>query len=109
MAADLGRPRFEQWLRRDPEDRLPLVIAVLTILTAVPGVAAAGYCWRIGARTVRAGQYPPPGVRVVVDVGVMTGDAAMRRGRLLQACGLVLGVAAVSLALILWRLLAILQ
>jgi hypothetical protein len=68
----------------------------------------AGYCWHLGQRILRAARYPLPGMRVVRDTPVATGDAARRRGRLAQSFAAVLGVAALLLAFFLWRLACIL-
>jgi hypothetical protein len=104
VVASQLRPEFEAWVRQDLCARLKLVIAVLTLITVGPVLGLAGYCWHLGQRILRAAQYPPPGLRVVRDTPIVTGDAARRRGRLVQWFAAVLGMAALLLAFFLWRL-----
>ena len=108
IAASL-RPDFEAWVRQDLKVRLLLVLIELTLLTAVPALVMAGYLWHLGLRIIRAQRYPPPGLRVVRDTLVVSGQAAGRRGRLVQAFGAVIGLASLLLAFFLVRLLALLD
>ncbi len=56
-----------------------------------------------------AGRYPPPGLRVVRDTPVVVGEAAGRRGRLLQVFAVVMGLAGLLLAFFLWRFVSLLE
>jgi hypothetical protein len=98
------RPAFEAWINQDVTVYLRIVIAMLTLLTTGPAVGMAGYLWRFGQRIVRAERYPPPGFRVMRDTPVQIGQAAVRRGRLVQALAAVIGVAGLLLGFLLWRL-----
>lgn len=71
---------------------------------SAPLVALAVYLWSLGARVLRAGQFPPPGYRVIRDTPVVGGQAAVLRGRAFRALALCLGGGAVLLWLFLWRL-----
>lgn len=107
MARGRG-PALAAWVAEDVESRLRLVMTVLTLVTTGPVLGVAGYIWYLGGRVVRAGRYPPPRARVLRDTTVLTGQAAVRRGRLAQAAAAVLGLAAGLLAFFLWRLLVLL-
>ena len=108
VAASL-RPDFEAWVRQDLNVRVRMVIFALTLLTAGPALGMAGYFWHLGYRIIRTERYPPPGLRVVRDTLVVSGEAARRRGRLLQALGAVTALASLLLAFFLMRLLALLD
>jgi hypothetical protein len=103
------RLEFEAWLGQDLSTRLRLVVGALTILTSGPVLGLAGYLWHLGQRIVRAERYPPPGLRLTRDTLVVTGPAAVRRGRLIQLFAAVLGLVALLLAFFLWRLVSILR
>jgi hypothetical protein len=60
--------------------------------------------WRSGARVRRAAQWPLPGLGVVRDTPVLRGDAAVARGRLMQAGAVVLLLCAACVAVVAWRL-----
>jgi hypothetical protein len=85
-----------------------LVLAVLGVLCVVPLLGFATYLWRLGARALDAGQFPPPGTEMVHRGPALVGAPARRRARLAQAFAAFLGGAAVVLAALLWRLSALL-
>jgi hypothetical protein len=106
-ALNAGQPAVARWLRDDPArttSRARLLLAGLALLTSGPALAAGLYLWRLGARIVSAERFPPPGLRMVQDTTVLTGDSARSRGRLFQGLGLMLFVAGTALALLLVRL-----
>jgi hypothetical protein len=107
LAGEL-RPAFDDWVRRDLDTRVRIVMAAMVILTSGPLLGLAWYLWRLGREIVQAGRYPPPGMRVMHDTPVVSGNAAARRGRLLQAAAAMLGAGAVVLAALIWRLLSLL-
>jgi hypothetical protein len=74
---------------------------VAAFVFMLPLAGAALHLWSLGARVVRAARFPPPGLAVVRDTPVLTGEKAVVRGRLLRGLALVIGgsVAAVPLAL----------
>jgi len=81
-----------------------LVLLLAAVVLSAPLVAFAAHLWRLGARVRRAREFPPPGYRVVRDTAVVSGQAAMSRGRALGALALGLGAASVLVWLLLWRL-----
>jgi len=85
-------------------DQAPLVLAAMGALAVVPLLALARYLWRLGARGHRVAQFPPPGTVTIRATPPLVGVAARRRARLAQAFALLLGVSAVALAILLWRL-----
>ena len=78
-------------------------------LGPVQALGTAWFLWRLGRRTIAAGRFPPPGLRLVRDEPVLTGDAATRRGRIAQGLSVIIGLAVVGLALALWRLATLFQ
>ena len=75
----------------------------------LPLFAFAAYLWSIGRSVVKGQAFPPPGVRMVRKTEMLTGDVAVRRGRLLEAFALFLALAAMVLGGLLWRLDVLLQ
>ncbi len=110
--AESYRPSLEAWVRSDP-DRMPSRLRLLTLLLAsavtLPVLGIAAYFWRLGRRTVRAQRFPPPGVSVMRDALVQTGNLARRRGRLMQLGGMLLLAAAFGFAIVLWRFVSLLD
>lgn len=103
-AADRFRPRFERWVEEDPRPRATMVIAIAAIATIGPILGVATYLLRLARRVDRSGRYPPPGVRLLHDVEVQTGSEALRRARQIRLFALLLALAAMLLALLLWSL-----
>lgn len=103
------RSDLEDWVKEDPKVRLRMVMAALMLLTMGPVLGLAVYFWRLGERIVRAERYPPPGFRVVRDTTVVIGQAAGRRGRLMQVFAAVTAVAGLLVAFFLWRLFFLLK
>lgn len=98
---------LEAWLadvrlREVAEARRALPAALRwTAVAAGGGAAAFGiYAWTLGAKVARAQRFPPPGQPTVRDTRVLEGAAARRRGRIIQAIGLVLAVLGVALVLL---------
>ncbi len=76
-------------------------IALLSI-----GVATLGfYLWQVGSQTVAAQRFPPPHTKVIRDTPVKFGEAAKRRGQLLQQFGAVLVIASCALIVVTWPVL----
>ena len=98
-------PQVGEWARADPSGaRSRFLFSSFAFLSAAPCVAFAVYLWFLGARIIRARQFPPPGLRVLRDTAILTGEAALFRGRLLRAFAVGFVIAAVLLALMLLRL-----
>jgi hypothetical protein len=102
-------PMVAHWITQDLRVRSRLVFAGVTAATTGPTLAAAAYFWRFGQRIVWAQRYPPPGVTVFWDTVVVTGSDSRRRGRLMQATAVTLGVAGILLAFFVWRVLFLLE
>ena len=107
----LGYERYRiplrDWILSDPGKfalRVKLVFLLSGAFLAAPLVAFAIYLWSFGASVLRVQQFPPPGYRVIRDTPIIGGQAATSRGRGLKTLALCLGVAAVLLWLLLWRL-----
>jgi len=80
-----------------------LVFLVLPALLLAPLLALAVYLWALGGRVVRAREFPPPGLRVIRDTPIVTGERAVSRGRLFKVLALGCGIASAVLAVLLWR------
>jgi len=88
--------------------RIDLVRWLLPAVFAGSAVAAALWAWRLGARIVASGRFPPPGTPVVRRTPILTGDSAKRRGRALQWLGVTLLILLVLLSAIAWQLMRLL-
>lgn len=67
-------------------------------LIGVLGVLIGLHTLRLGVRTRRAGEFPPPGVKVVVDTPVLRGRGAQRLALALIIGGAVFALIAVGVA-----------
>ncbi len=103
IGANQLRPRFEAWLEHYGS-RVGLTLVGIAIITLGPLLGFAWYLWSLGRRTVRAGRYPPPGLRVTRDTPVLTGQAARRRGRLAYFFAGLLATTALLFPLLLFAL-----
>jgi hypothetical protein len=103
------RPEFDAWVREDPETRLRLVLAGLGFVAIAPLFAVAAYLWELSRRIVRSGRYPPPGLRLIKDVPVVTGAAAAHRARLVRTAAGILMSAGLVLGFLFWRLAVVLN
>jgi len=98
---------LRDWILAEPEasaQRVKLVLLLLAALLLAPLIVFATYVWSLGERVLRAREYPPPGLCVIRDTPVITGERAISRGRLLKVLALGCGIASVGLGLLLWRL-----
>ncbi|MDH5348480.1 MAG: hypothetical protein OEW13_11305 [Nitrospira sp.] len=75
-----------------------LCMAIMVVCVCVAG----WHCWRIGERVQRSLRFPPPDATVVRDAVVLSGQAAVSRGRLLQILGVILILCAIGLAVMSW-------
>ena len=101
------RTPLRDWLLSesgDPTLRVKLVFLLAAAVLTAPLLAFAAFLWSLGAKASRAREFPPPGYRVIRDTPVMSGSAAVLRGRGLKGLALCLGVACVLLWALLWRL-----
>lgn len=86
-------PAFRDWIASDPEratGRLTILLLVLAAFADLPLVIAGVYFWRLGQHTIDVGRFPPPGVILLRATTVLTGEAAVRRGRAAQVTAFVL-------------------
>lgn len=107
----LVRNRYAGWLRdwigSEPSEaprRLRLVFLLAATLLSAPLLVFAVHLWSIGARVLRAQEFPPPGYRVIRDTPVIGGRSAVLRGRAFLILAIALGVTSVLLWLQFWRL-----
>src|SRR5262245_41399524 len=104
LVAAFIRIPLSDWVLADRALRIKLVFVILTALVSVPLLGLAVYLWSLGGKVVRAREFPPPGLRVIRDTPIVTGERAVFRGRLLKALAIGCGAASVVLAGLLWRL-----
>ena len=107
LVAGAARPGIEAWLKEDLISRSRMLLGGMAVAMCTPLLAMAGYLWRLGRRVVFARRFPPPGTRLLRDTPIVTGLGATRAGRVLQGCAAALGLAGVALALVIWRLAAL--
>jgi len=102
-----AQPALLEWATADPQttrSRAQLLIAGLAVLVVAPVVGMAIYMARMGTRIVREERFPPEGLAMIRDVLVVRGEAAVRKGRVLQVVATILIALAVLMVLTLWRL-----
>jgi biotin transporter BioY len=91
----LGMPAFARWLQqqspRDAARALQIVFGAAFLPTIPMAIAMA----RLARRIRSSGQFPPPGMKVMVDTELVTGAAAERQSRGFFALAIVLGLAGV--------------
>ena len=93
------RNPLSEWVLADP-----VVLLLPAALLLAPLVALAAYLWVLGERVVRAREFPPPGLRVIRDTPIVTGERAVSRGRLLKVLALGCYIACAVFAVLLWWL-----
>jgi hypothetical protein len=101
------REPFLEWLSSEPAEtvrRAKLAVYVSAFILSAPVIAFATYLWLLGARVLRAQQFPPPGFRVIRDTPVVGGRGAMIRGHVIQILAVCLGMSAALLWLFFWWL-----
>lgn len=101
------REPFLEWLSSEPAEtvrRAKLAVYVSAFILSAPVIAFAIYFWLLGARVLRAQQFPPPGFRVIRDTPVVGGRGAMIRGHVIQILAVCLGMSAALLWLFFWWL-----
>ena len=112
VAFERYRGPLTDWVLADPgtsTQRLRLVFLLLAALSVAPLLAFAAYVWSLGERVLRAREFPPPGLRVIRDTAVITGERAVSRGRLLKVLALGCGIASAVLGFLLWYLQSLLS
>lgn len=91
------REPFREWLSLEPAEaarRAKLALYVSAFILSALVIAFAIYLWVLGARVLRAQQFPPPGFRVVRDTPVVEGHGATARGHVIQILAVCLGIGA---------------
>ena len=107
IAFNRYRTPLSDWVLADPRSsaqRVKLLLLLPAALLLAPLLALAGYLWVLGGKVVRAREFPPPGLRVIRDTPIVTGERAVSRGRLLKVLALGCCIACAVLAVLLWRL-----
>lgn len=96
FAFESYRPELQRWLMEDPASRLTWALGGLALLTA-PLFFIVGHIWITGRTIVEGRRFPPPGRPVLRETPIVTGAAAVQRGRLVQGLALFLGLAVLGL------------
>lgn len=107
---------FEQWMAevrslpvQAAKDSLSRVFALCMGIMVVCVCVVSWHCWQVGERVRHAMRFPPPDMSVLRDTTVLSGQAAVSRGRLLQAFSVILIFCAIGLAVMAWLVLKMLQ
>jgi hypothetical protein len=106
IAFERYRVSLSEWILADPgvaAQRLTTIFRLLVALVLGPLLAFAAYLWSLGNKVVRAREFPPPGLRVIRDTPIITGERAASRGRILKALAYGCCVACVVFGVLLWR------
>jgi hypothetical protein len=107
LIPDLPR-RIAVWLVDDaaagPAPNAGRLIGAVGLFVTLPIVGVAVLMWRMGRRTVVALRFPPPGARMPQDTPILTGEAAGRRGRLLQGLAVILAGMAAVMTVLIWMM-----
>lgn len=91
------------WVLEDPSTRAPLAMGVLGTLLVVPLAIFAIYMLRLGSTTIATRRFPPDGYRLLRSVQPVSGDMALRQGRIVRIMALLLLAGAVMIAIFMWR------
>jgi hypothetical protein len=105
LAFERYRPWLERWIVSDPErfgPRLTAITVLLILALTIPSYAFAAHLWVRGRSVRRSGRFPLEGERVVRDTPILYGDAAARRGRVLECLAVALAVVATIMGVTLW-------
>jgi hypothetical protein len=84
--------------------RLQFLFLLLSVVLTFPLIAFAIYVWTLAKKIIRAREFPPPGLRVLRDTPIITGEKAFARGRLLQVFAVICAITSVLLNFLFWRL-----
>jgi hypothetical protein len=106
--ANMFGPAIDAWFAADLENRAAGALRLMALVVSGSAILIAAYVWWIGHRMVRSRRYPPPGLAVLHDTAVLTGDSAASRGRLMRIIALAIGISGILLAVFLWRLVSLL-
>jgi hypothetical protein len=98
-------PALMTWATETPDvgaARAKLLLALIGTLIVVPLAWFGVYLWFLGERISRAERFPLPSMKVVRDTVVVTGEAAVTRGRIMKALAVFLTISALGMLCSLW-------
>lgn len=76
----------------------PWLLVVMLVMLLVPVAACGAYTWRMGRRVVKAERFPAPGLKVVRDTPVQTGQQARVTGYMMMFLASLMVVSAFAAA-----------
>jgi hypothetical protein len=107
---------FEEWMaevRSLPveaaRESLSRVFSLCMGIMVVFVCVVSWHCWRVGKRVRHAMRFPPSDMSVLRDTTVLSGQAAVSRGRLLQVFSVILIFCAIGFAVMSSLVLKMLQ
>jgi len=103
LAFDRLRTPLKDWILADPGEsaqRVALAMSFIAVVLVVALFLFATYLWSIGNRTLRAQEFPPPGLPVSRDTRVMVGEKAMSRARQRKLVAICCGISAAAVAVL---------
>jgi hypothetical protein len=98
------RSQLTDWAERNPQRAFDLLLPVLGVTIALPGLAMTWYFWRLGTRVVREGRFPPANSGWLKTTVVIRGPGARRQGRMLQVSAVLLAATLVVFGVVIIRL-----
>jgi len=95
------------WIAEDHSKtllRAKLFFSLSILFTSIPLIGFAAYFWKLGRLITFYERFPPPNTRVIMDTRIIRGDAARKRGKVVQLFSVLLIVIAIELLLSFWKI-----
>jgi uncharacterized membrane protein YhaH (DUF805 family) len=75
----LALPEFESYLKQKQSQEALKILCIALSIMFLSALCIPAYFYSVGHRILKAGQYPWPGMKVMHDTKVVTGNAARRK------------------------------
>lgn len=85
-----GFIEFDAFIKQKSRQEALIILGNLLSLTFLSCLPLAIYFYYFGNRIIKAGQFPLPGAKLLLDKEIITGEKALRKGRILKKMSIVL-------------------